>query len=107
LCLIENRILKDYKTLVETSEQYNNDALYYKDFSLDLSTTSEELLLSVENILGGMYVMPLFLENVKGYRAINTGLILLLAAIGSAVIMSISGKLFEKNCEKCSSKTFH
>ena len=51
LSFIENRILKDYETLVETSHQYNNDALYYKDFSLDLSTTSEELLLSVENIL--------------------------------------------------------
>ncbi|MCE5221258.1 MAG: methyl-accepting chemotaxis protein [Clostridium sp.] len=51
LSFIENRVLKDYKTLVEISHQYNNDALYYKDFSLDLSTTSEELLLSVENIL--------------------------------------------------------
>jgi len=48
---IENRILKDYETLIKTSEQYNNDALYYKDFSLDLSTTSKDLLISVENIL--------------------------------------------------------
>jgi len=48
---IENRILKDYEMLVRTSHQYNDDALYYKDFSLDLSTTSEELLLSIENIL--------------------------------------------------------
>ena len=50
LSFIENRILKDYKTLVETSEQYNNDALYYKDFSVDLSTTSKELLSSVQDI---------------------------------------------------------
>ena len=51
LSFIENRILKDYKTLVETSKQYNNDALYYKDFSADLSTTSKELLSSVQDIL--------------------------------------------------------
>ena len=48
---IENRILKDYQTLVEISHQYNNDALYYKDFSLNLNTTSEELLVSVEDVL--------------------------------------------------------
>ena len=36
---------------METSHQYNNDVLYYKDFSLNLSTTSEELLVSIEDIL--------------------------------------------------------
>ena len=51
LNFIENKILKDYKTLIDISHQYNNDALYYKDFSLDLSATSEDLLLSVENII--------------------------------------------------------
>lgn len=51
ISFIENRVLKDYETLIETSHQYNKDALYYKDFSLDLNITSKELLLSVENIL--------------------------------------------------------
>lgn len=51
LDFIENRILKDYETLVQTSKQYNDDALYYKDFSADLSTTSEELLSAVQNML--------------------------------------------------------
>jgi methyl-accepting chemotaxis protein len=51
LNFIENKILKDYETLIDISHQYNKDALYYKDFSLDLSATSEDLLLSVENII--------------------------------------------------------
>ncbi|WP_078115947.1 methyl-accepting chemotaxis protein [Clostridium beijerinckii] len=51
LNFIESRILKDYETLVQTSKEYNEDALYYKDFSTDLSATSEELLASVQDIL--------------------------------------------------------
>lgn len=51
LGFIESRILKDYEILVKTSKEYKDDALYYKDFSTDLSATSEELLASVEDIL--------------------------------------------------------
>ncbi|WP_026885759.1 methyl-accepting chemotaxis protein [Clostridium beijerinckii] len=51
LSFIENRILKDYEILVNASHQYNDDALYYKDFFSELGITSKELLLSVENIL--------------------------------------------------------
>lgn len=51
LDFIGNRILKDYDTLVQTSDDYNDDALYYKEFCTDLSTTSEELLESVQDIL--------------------------------------------------------
>ena len=51
LSFMEDRILKDYETLVNASHEYNNDALYYKEFSSELGITSKELLLSVENIL--------------------------------------------------------
>ena len=51
LNFIENKVLKDYETLIDISHQYNKDALCYKDFSLDLNTISEDLLLSVENII--------------------------------------------------------
>ena len=51
LSFIENRALKDYETLVETSKQYNKDALYNKDFSANLSTISEELKSSVKAML--------------------------------------------------------
>lgn len=51
LSFLENRILADYKTLVETSKEYSQDALYYKDFSTELSLTSEALLVSIQEVL--------------------------------------------------------
>jgi methyl-accepting chemotaxis protein len=51
LSFIENKVLKDYENLVQISEEYNDNALYYKDFSTDLSSTSEELLATVQDIL--------------------------------------------------------
>lgn len=51
LDFIKNRILKDYEVLVDTSKEYNNSAVYYKDFSSDLSAASEEILASVNEIL--------------------------------------------------------
>jgi methyl-accepting chemotaxis protein len=51
LDFIENKVLKDYETLIDISHQYNKDALYYKDFSVELNNVSEDLLFSVDNII--------------------------------------------------------
>lgn len=51
LDFIKNKILKDYESLAGTSREFNDDALYYKDFSTELSATSEELFASVQDIL--------------------------------------------------------
>ncbi|MBS3994421.1 MAG: methyl-accepting chemotaxis protein, partial [Alkaliphilus sp.] len=51
LNFIETKIINDYKTLVQTSKEYNLDALYYKDFSTDLSATTQQLLASIQEIL--------------------------------------------------------
>lgn len=51
LSFLEDRILKDYKTLVETSKEYSNDALFFKDFSTELSDISEEILASIHDII--------------------------------------------------------
>ncbi|HCC07564.1 MAG TPA: methyl-accepting chemotaxis protein [Clostridiales bacterium] len=51
LNFMEKQILSDYKTLVDTSKEYSQDAQYYKDFSTDLSGTSEELLASIQEVL--------------------------------------------------------
>ncbi|HPA53489.1 MAG TPA: methyl-accepting chemotaxis protein [Bacillota bacterium] len=45
---IESRVLKDYGTLVQTSNEYSEDATYYNDFSADLSAVSQELLASIQ-----------------------------------------------------------
>ena len=51
LSFIEVRILEVYKDLVQTNKEYNYDALFYKNFSKELSTTTEELFSSVNDIL--------------------------------------------------------
>lgn len=48
---VESRILEDYRTLVKTSQEYNQDAMYYKDFSTELSAITEELLASIQDVL--------------------------------------------------------
>ena len=45
---------------------------------------------------GVVFIMPLFLQNIRGYTAIETGLIMLPSAIVMGVLMPISGKLGDK-----------
>lgn len=47
-------------------------------------------------LMSGMYVLPLFLQNLRGYTAMETGLILFPSAIASGLMMPISGALFDK-----------
>ncbi|GAB6153899.1 MFS transporter [Desulfosporosinus burensis] len=47
-------------------------------------------------LMSGMYVLPLFLQNIRGYTAMETGLILFPSAIASGMMMPISGALFDK-----------
>ncbi len=62
------------------------------DFSLSLIITSVLTLA----MMGGMYVLPLFLQNVRGYTAMQTGIIMLPSALVVGVLMPISGSLFDK-----------
>ncbi len=51
LTFIESTVICDYANQVETSEQYSNDAANIDDLVMDFSTTSEELLVSISNML--------------------------------------------------------
>ncbi len=51
LDFIDQSVMNDYQLLVDTVEQYDKDANYYNDISLELSSTSEELLASTETIV--------------------------------------------------------
>ncbi|AKA70895.1 MULTISPECIES: DHA2 family efflux MFS transporter permease subunit [Clostridium] len=62
------------------------------DFSLSLIITS---VLSLA-MMGGMYVLPLFLQNIRGYTAMETGMIMFPSAIVVGILMPISGNLFDK-----------
>lgn len=47
-------------------------------------------------LFGSMLLLPLYLQNAKGYSAINTGWILMPQAICAGIAMPISGRLFDK-----------
>lgn len=47
-------------------------------------------------LMGGTYVLPLFLQNVRGYTPMETGLILFPSAIAVGFMMPVSGALFDR-----------
>lgn len=47
-------------------------------------------------MMGGIYVLPLYLQNIRGYTAMQTGMTLFPAAIASGVMMPISGALAQR-----------
>lgn len=47
-------------------------------------------------MIGITYLIPIFLQSIVGYSAIQTGMLLFPSAIATAVMMPVSGKLFDK-----------
>jgi len=47
-------------------------------------------------LFGAIIMIPLYLQNVRGYGAFDTGLIMLPQAISAGVFMPIGGRLFDK-----------
>lgn len=47
-------------------------------------------------LFGGVFILPIFLQNFQHYTAMQTGLILLPGAIATAIMMPIVGKLTSK-----------
>lgn len=66
--------------------------LKISDFSISLVISS---ILTLA-LMGGTYVLPLFLQNVRGYTAMQAGLIMFPSAIVVGILMPLSGKLFDK-----------
>ncbi|BEU86927.1 methyl-accepting chemotaxis protein [Selenomonas sp. TAMA-11512] len=48
---MEAQIIPDYQTLVQTGRDYNRDATYYNDFSMELRKVSANLLTGVEGLM--------------------------------------------------------
>jgi EmrB/QacA subfamily drug resistance transporter len=46
-------------------------------------------------LMGGVYVVPVFLQNIRGYTALQTGLIMFPSAIATGIMMPLSGKIFD------------
>jgi len=65
-----------------------------KNFEFTISQIVQSFIMSV--LMAVMYIMPLFLQNMRNYTPIETGMILLPSALASALIMPISGKIYDK-----------
>lgn len=73
LNFIENNIMEDYRTLVQTSKRYNKDAMYYDERSVELNKTSTQLVNSIENIGGAINQISIAVnEAAKGTQDIAT-----------------------------------
>ncbi|OPJ64719.1 DHA2 family efflux MFS transporter permease subunit [Clostridium chromiireducens] len=62
------------------------------DFTISQIVTSVLTLA----MMGGIYVLPLFLQNVRAYTPMETGLMMLPGALVMGVLMPISGNLMNK-----------
>ncbi len=63
---------------------------------LNFSISQGVTVITTLAMMGGMYVLPLFLQNVRGFSAMETGMIMFPSAIVTGIMMPISGALFDK-----------
>lgn len=47
-------------------------------------------------LMGGMFLIPIFFQNIQHMSAIDTGILLMPQAIAMALMMPVAGKLFDK-----------
>ena len=64
----------------------------YKVFSASMIVTAVRSVA----LFGGMFLLPLFLQNVQGLDEIRSGLILLPGSLAIAVLMPVAGKLGDR-----------
>jgi EmrB/QacA subfamily drug resistance transporter len=64
--------------------------------SLDFSRATVVQWVGQFALFGVLFLVPLYLQQVRGYGAFDTGLILLPQAIAAAVFMPIGGSLFDR-----------
>ncbi|AVX19553.1 drug resistance transporter, EmrB/QacA subfamily [Carboxydocella sporoproducens DSM 16521] len=56
------------------------------------------VIASITNIalFGGIFLLPLFLQNLRGYTAMQTGIIMFPSAVATGLMMPIGGKLLDR-----------
>jgi EmrB/QacA subfamily drug resistance transporter len=54
------------------------------------------LIVSMVGLYAGTFYIPLFLQSVRGLGAMETGLLMMPAALVSAILMPVTGKLYDK-----------
>ena len=54
------------------------------------------VMITYSGLISSELILPMYLENIKGYSALNTGLALMPGAIVMGVINPVTGKIFDK-----------
>jgi EmrB/QacA subfamily drug resistance transporter len=66
----------------------------FKNYRYTISVIASSLVMM--GMYGGMFLTPLFLQNIQSVSPIDTGILLIPQALAMAVMMPIAGKLFDK-----------
>jgi EmrB/QacA subfamily drug resistance transporter len=77
-----------------TTEDPLLDLRVLKIFPFTLSLIISSVLTMA--LYGGILLLPLYLQNIRGYTAMQTGLLMFPGAIATGIMMPISGRLFDK-----------
>lgn len=75
-------------------EQPLLDFTFFKNPVFSLSTLTSSLVMM--GMFGGVFLTPIYLQNIQDLSAIDTGLLMMPQSIAMALMMPISGKLFDK-----------
>ena len=70
------------------------DLRILKDFKFSLSLTLSTI--SSIALFGGVFLIPIYLQSLRGLTAMQSGILMLPSSLATAVVMPISGKLFDK-----------
>lgn len=70
------------------------DLRLFRNPTFTISTVTSSLVMV--GLFGGVFLTPLYLENIQGLSAMDTGLLLMPQALAMAVMMPVSGRLFDK-----------
>lgn len=65
-----------------------------KNFSFTLSLIISTI--TTIGMFGGLFLMPLYIQNLRGYTPMQSGLLMLPSALITGVMMPISGRLFDR-----------
>jgi EmrB/QacA subfamily drug resistance transporter len=68
----------------------------YRNFTFANITT----VITTVGLFSGIFFIPLFLQNIKGMGALDTGLIMLPGALASGLLMPVVGKLYDRTGPK-------
>lgn len=70
------------------------DLRVLKSFDFCISQVIQSIM--VFSLIGGIYLVPVYLQNLRGYTAMEAGMIMLPSAIAQAISMPLSGRLYDK-----------